>query len=151
MAPKCDRSDSVWILFEVLQICHWDGFLPSSLKSSCKHCFPALICNLGTTTKDAWKQNRRAVLLPEVISDVSNFHNASGKGGKYGSSAKCIGNTAGVCVNRWPQGYWSGLDVFCCCSNAFVCCPQHDFGLFFFFFSILLFCFLFFKLENHPR
>lgn len=79
MAPKRDRTDSVWILFEVLQICHWDGFLPSSLRSSCKHCFPALICNLGTTTKDVWKQNR-AVVLPEVFSDVSNFHKASGKG-----------------------------------------------------------------------
>lgn len=30
--------------FEVLQICHWRGFLASSVICSSKHCFPTLIC-----------------------------------------------------------------------------------------------------------
>lgn len=62
--------------------------------------------------------------------NVFHYHRASGK---YGFSTKCIQNVSRIFVNRWLKWYWSVFDLFCCCSNAFLCLPQHFFFSFYFF------------------
>lgn len=102
MAPKCAWSDCLNPVLKSFRsvICM---ALSSSVSSRCKHCSQSPVCNLGTTSKVAWKEDRRTAFYLSSRNDFTSVLLPYSTRGRYGLITACFQNTSPVSAKRWPQ------------------------------------------------